>query len=124
MFLKSLYRHRVSYFLRHWLSTAVALSAASWMLPGVEISSLTALRIAALVLGCANAFVKPVLLLLTLPITVLTLGLFYTVVNGLVFALAAFLVPGFSVRSFLWAMLGAFIVGFVSWLMGTGRRLA
>jgi putative membrane protein len=94
------------------------------MLPGVEISSLTALIIAALVLGCANAFVKPVLLLLTLPITVLTLGLFYTVVNGLVFALAAFLVPGFSVRSFLWAMLGAFIVGFVSWLMGTGRRLA
>ena len=123
MFLKSLYRHRVSYFFRHWLSTALALSAASWVLPGVEISSLAALMVAALVLGGANAVVKPMLLLLTLPITILTLGLFYVVVNGLVFALAAFLVPGFSVRSFVWAMLGAFIVGFVSWLMSTGRRL-
>tara|TARA_Y100000588_G_C14034536_1_gene830142 strand:+ start:267 stop:551 length:285 start_codon:yes stop_codon:yes gene_type:complete len=93
------------------------------MLPGVEISSLPALIVAALVLGCANAFVKPMLLLLTLPITILTLGLFYAVVNGLVFALAAFLVPGFSVCSFVWAMLGAFIVGFVSWLIGIGRRL-
>ena len=123
MFLKSLYRHRVSYFFKYWLSTALALSAASWVLPGVEISSLTALMVAALVLGCANAVVKPMLLLLTLPITILTLGLFYVVVNGLVFALAAFLVPGFSVRSFVWAMLGAFIVGFVSWLTGTVRRL-
>ncbi len=123
MVLKSLYRHRMSYFLRHWLSTAVALGATSWMLPGVEISSLPALIVAALVLGCANAFVKPMLLLLTLPITILTLGLFYAVVNGLVFALAAFLVPGFSVCSFVWAMLGAFIVGFVSWLIGIGRRL-
>jgi putative membrane protein len=93
------------------------------MLPGVEISSLASLIIAALVLGCANAFVKPMLLLLTLPITILTLGLFYAVVNGVVFALAAFLVPGFSVRSFVWAILGAFMVGLVSWFMGTVRRL-
>jgi len=93
------------------------------MLPGVEISSLASLIVAALVLGCANAFVKPMLLLLTLPITILTLGLFYAVVNGVVFALAAFLVPGFSVRSFVWAILGAFMVGLVSWFMGTVRRL-
>jgi len=53
----------------------------------------------------------------------LTLGLFYAVVNGVVFALAAFLVPGFSVRSFVWAILGAFMVGLVSWFMGTVRRL-
>ena len=123
MVLKSLYGHRMSYFLRHWLSTAVALGAASWILPGVEISSLASLIVAALVLGCANAFVKPMLLLLTLPITILTLGLFYAVVNGVVFALAAFLVPGFSVRSFVWAILGAFMVGLVSWFMGTVRRL-
>ena len=62
--------------------------------------------------------VKPVLVLLTLPITVVTLGLFYLVVNGLAFWLAAWLVPGFGVRSFLWAMLGALLVGTVSWFIG------
>ena len=62
-------------------------------------------------------------LLLTLPITVLTLGLFYIVVNGLAFALAAWLVPGFDVSSFGWAMLGALLVGLVSWFIGSFRQL-
>jgi putative membrane protein len=93
------------------------------MLPGVTLSSLPALLVAALVLGFVNAVVKPVLVLLTLPITVLTLGLFYLVVNGLAFAFAAWLVPGFDVSSFGWAMLGALLVGLVSWFIGTFRRL-
>ncbi len=98
-------------FLVHWLTTALALGATAWVLPGVYVSSLPAL-------GLANAVVKPLLLLLTLPITVLTLGLFYLVVNGLSFAFAALLVPGFSVRSFGSAMLGALLVGAVSWFIG------
>ena len=93
------------------------------MLPGVEVTSLTALMIAALVLGFVNAVIRPVLLLLTLPITFVTLGLFYFIVNGLAFALAAWLVPGFGVRSFGWAVLGAFMVGLVSWFIGSFRRL-
>lgn len=110
-------------FFAHWLTTALALGAASWMLPGVEVTSLTALMIAALVLGFVNAVIRPLLLLLTLPITFVTLGLFYFVVNGLAFALAAWLVPGFGVRSFGWAVLGAFMVGLVSWFIGSFRRL-
>ena len=110
-------------FLAHWITTALALGAVSWMLPGITLSSLPALLVAALVLGFVNAVVKPVLVLLTLPITVLTLGLFYLVVNGLAFAFAAWLVPGFDVSSFGWAMLGALLVGLVSWFIGTFRRL-
>ena len=105
-------------FLTHWLTTAVALGAASWILPGVTVSSATALLVAALVLGFVNAVVRPVLVLMTLPFTLVTLGLFYFVVNGLAFGLAAWLVPGFGVRSFVWAILGAFIVGLVSWFIG------
>jgi len=94
----------------------------AWLLPGVEITSLTALLIAAPVLGFVNAVIKPVLMLLTLPITMMTLGLFYFVVNGLAFAFAAWLVPGFSVQSLGWAMIGALLVGTVSWFIGSVTR--
>ena len=109
-------------FFAHWLTTALALGVAGWTLPGVTISSPTALLVAALVLGFINAVVKPILVLLTLPITVMTLGVFYLVVNGMAFALAAWLVPGFIVRSFGWAMLGALLVGAVSWFIGSFGR--
>jgi putative membrane protein len=65
-----------------------------------------------------NAFVKPALVVLTLPITILSLGLFYLVVNGIDFALAAALVPGFAVASLGAAILGALVVGLGSWLLG------
>jgi len=113
----------MTYFLVHWLTTALALGVCAWILPGVEVTSLPALLVAALVLGFMNAVVKPILVVLTLPITVLTLGLFYLVLNGLAFALAALLVPGFVVAGFGWAILGALIVGLVSWFIGTFRRL-
>lgn len=108
----------------HWITTAVALGVTAWVLPGVTVSSLAALLVAALALGFANAVIKPLLLLLTLPITVMTLGLFYLVVNGLSFAFAAWLVPGFSVRSLWWAMGGALVVGIVSWFIGSFRQQA
>ena len=111
-------------FLAHWLTTATALGVTAWILPGVRVDSLIALAVAALVLGFVNAIVRPLLVLLTLPFTVLTLGLFYFIVNGIAFGLAAALVPGFSVASFFTAMLGAFIVGVISWFIGMvgGRR--
>lgn len=105
-------------FLAHWLTTALALGAVAWVLPGVVITSLPALAVAALVLGLINAVVKPVLVVLTLPLTLLSLGVFYLFLNGLAFAFAALLVPGFEVRSFLWAMLGAALVGLVSMCIG------
>jgi putative membrane protein len=99
----------VNRFFAHWLTTALALGATAWILPGVEVASLTALM-AALVLGFVNAVIRPILLLRTLPITLVTLGLFYLVINGLAFGLAAWMVPGFGLRSFGWAILGAFMV--------------
>ena len=105
-------------FLVHWLVTALALGVAAWIVPGVHVTSALALAVAALVLGFVNAVVRPILTLLTLPVTILTLGLFYLVVNGAAFALAALVVPGFAVRSLLAAILGALVVSLVSWFVG------
>jgi putative membrane protein len=105
-------------FLAHWLVTAISLVVADWALTGVHVRSGLSLAVAALVLGLVNALVRPLILLLTLPLTVVTLGLFYLVVNGLAFSLAAALVPGFAVASFGSAMAGAMIVSLVSWFIG------
>jgi putative membrane protein len=105
-------------FLTHLAVTAVALFAASYILPGIHITSWIALIVAALVLGFMNTIVKPILVLVTLPITILTLGLFYLIVNGLAFGLAAAVVPGFEIDSFGWAILGAFVTGLASWFVG------
>lgn len=104
-------------FLIQWLVTAVALAVGAHIVPGIHVASGGALIVAALVLGLVNAVVRPVLLLLTLPITVLTLGLFYLVVNGVAFALAAWLVPGFTVASLGSAIGGALVVSVLSSLM-------
>ena len=87
-------------FLMHFVVVALGLAAATKIVPGVQVDSLTTLLIAALVLGFVNAVIRPILTFLTLPITCLTLGLFYLVVNGLAFTLAAYVVPGFHVESF------------------------
>lgn len=105
-------------FLVHWAIVAAALWVAAYFVSGVVVRSVPALLIAALVLGLVNALVRPVLTILTLPITILTLGLFYLVVNGAAFALAAALVPGFDVASFGSAVLGALLVSIVSWVLG------
>jgi putative membrane protein len=112
----------MGWFLVKWLTNAVALGAVAWILPGVTVSSLPALAVAAVVLGVVNTIVKPVLVVLTLPLTVMTLGVFYLIVNGVAFALAAWIVPGFEVRSLGWAILGAALVGFVSMFIGGFRQ--
>lgn len=114
----------MSAFLTHWFLTAVALGVASWVLPGIHVTSWAALAVSALVLGFVNAIIRPILVIITLPLTVLTLGLFYLVVNGVAFGLAAAVVPGFEVDSFWWAILGALVVGLIAWFTGTqtGRR--
>lgn len=105
-------------FLLHWATVAASLWVATETVPGIRVRSFTVLAVAALVLGLVNAAVRPVLVVLTLPITLLTLGLFYLVVNGLSFGLAAWLVPGFSVHGLLPAMLGALVVSVMSWVIG------
>ncbi len=105
-------------FLIHWLVIALALWVTAYILPGVQVDSYTALAIAAVVLGLVNALIRPILTILTLPITILTLGLFYLVVNGFTFFIASKLVPGFHVAGFWWAVLGALVVSIVSSFVG------
>lgn len=105
-------------FLTHWFTVTVSLGVAVWILDGIRVGSIFALLVAALVLGLVNAIIRPVLVILTFPITVITLGLFYLVVNGCAFALAAVVVPGFEVASMWSAIAGALVVSIVSWFIG------
>jgi putative membrane protein len=104
-------------FVLNWLINAAALWVAVELLSGLAVSSTETLFLAALVIGLINAVVKPVLLVLTIPITVLTLGIFYLVLNGLLLYLAAALTPGFTIANFGSAFLGALIVSAVSTML-------
>jgi putative membrane protein len=98
------------------LISALGLWAASALVPGVEIEGGWTLLFAALVLGIVNAVVRPLAVLFTLPLTLLTLGLFLFVVNAGMFALTAALFDGFRVSGFFAALFGAIVVSVVSWL--------
>jgi putative membrane protein len=102
----------------HWAVVAASLWVTTRIVPGVHIGSVGALVVAAAVLGLVNALVRPVLVVLSLPITILTLGLFYIAVNALCFGLAASLVQGFSVGGVLPALLGALVTSVVSSVLG------
>ena len=113
-------------FVYRLLITALGLWAASAIVPGVGFRSWQTLIIAALLLGIVNAVVRPILLFLTFPITILTLGLFILVVNGISLSLVAWLLPGFSLSGLGAAILGSIVVGMTSWLAsafvgGSGR---
>jgi putative membrane protein len=107
--------------------TALALWVASQLLDGLQFSSTGKLAIAAVLLGVVNAFVRPIAFILTLPITVVTLGLFLLVLNAAMIGLVAWVVPGFSISGFWTAVGGAIIVGVVSWaassIIGNSGRL-
>ena len=99
-----------------WLIITVAILLASYFVPGIKVDALSTAVIAACVLGLINIFVKPILVLLTLPLSILTLGLFYFFVNAFLLKLVAHLVSGFVVKDFFSAFLGSLIISFVSWL--------
>lgn len=105
-------------FIIQFAVTALALWLAAQIVPGVAVASTTTLLIAALLLGIANAVVRPILTILTFPLTVITFGLFLLVVNAAVIGLVAMFLEGFVVDG-LWAGIGAAIVtGVVSWIAG------
>jgi putative membrane protein len=106
--------------------TALGLWAAATIVPGVTITGWGPLIVAALLLGIVNAVIRPIILILTLPLTVLTLGLFVFVVNGISLGVVAWLVPGFELAGLIPATLGAIVVGVTSWFAsafvgGSGR---
>ena len=90
-----------------WGLYAVALMFLAYLMPGISVQSFGAALIAAAVIGLLNAVVRPILILLTLPVTVVTLGLFLVVINALMFWLAGSVLSGFAVDGFLWALMGA-----------------
>ncbi len=102
----------------HWIVLTLALLIVSYLYSGVRVASLPAAIIAAAVLGILNALVRPVLQFFALPITFLTLGLFYFVINGLMLYATASLVEGFVVRGFGAAILGSIFVSLVSLILG------
>jgi putative membrane protein len=105
-------------FIVHVLVTAVLLYFLGQLVPGIRVRDGKAALVGALVLGLANAVVRPVLVLLTLPVTVLTLGLFLLVVNAAMLGLAAALVDGFEIEGFGSALLGAVLLAVMNVLVG------
>jgi putative membrane protein len=112
--------------LARWIVNAAALVLVAYIYPGVHVDSFMAALFAALVLGLVNAVIRPLLVILTLPVTLLTLGLFLFVINALCFWLVAEMVPGFTVGGFGAALLGSILYSLLtlvtSWLLFTKRN--
>lgn len=100
-----------------WALNSFALFIVMKLIPGIQIDRFQNLLLATLVIGLLNVFLKPIIVLLTLPVTVLTLGLFTFVINGVIFYLAAHLVPGFHVTGFGSAFLAALLFSLFSFVL-------
>lgn len=98
----------------HWLLRALAVIITAYLLPGVRISGFLAALVTAVILAFVNTFIRPLLLLLTLPVNILTLGLFTFVINALLILLVAAVVPGFQVRGFFSALLFSLVLAIVN----------
>lgn len=110
--------HQLTPFLIHWAITALSLWVASHIFRGLRFDSTGALLVSALLLGFANAIVKPLLIVLTLPLTLLTFGLFLLVINALVILLVAALVKGFRISGFWTAVFASLFVSVLSIVIG------
>jgi putative membrane protein len=101
----------------NWLVTTAAILISAYFLPGVSVRSLGAAFITALVLGLINAVIRPILVVLTFPITIVTLGLFIFILNALLVFATSAIVPGFEVRGFWWALLFSLVFSVVSFVL-------
>lgn len=102
-------------FILRWLINTLGLLIVAYLIPGVSFENYITAIIAALVLGIINAIIRPILLMLTLPINILTLGLFTLIINGLMFWLASSIVPGFMIESFSIAFWAALAYSLITW---------
>ena len=109
-----------------WFINALALMLVAYLYSGVQVSGIFAALIAALVLGLVNAFIRPVLVFLTFPVTILTLGLFIFIINAFLFWFVAEIVDGFKVTGFMAALLGSLMFSVVSlvtsWLVSDKKK--
>ena len=112
--------------LARWVVNAAALLLVAYLYPGVHVESFVAALLAALVLGLVNAFIRPLLVILTFPVTLITLGLFLFVINALLFWLVAEVVHGFTVSGFWAALVGSILYSLItlvtSWLLFAKRK--
>ncbi|OGI85715.1 hypothetical protein A3A05_03115 [Candidatus Nomurabacteria bacterium RIFCSPLOWO2_01_FULL_41_12] len=101
----------------HFVVSALAIIVTAYILPGVSVEGPLVAFILAVVLGAINTFLRPVLIMLTLPLSIITLGLFVLVINALLVLLASYIVPGFAVASFWSAFLFGIVLAIVSWVL-------
>jgi len=109
-------------FLVKVLISTFAVVITAYLLGGVEVPGFTTAIVVAFVLAVLNAVLKPLLILLTIPVTIMSLGLFLLVINAFIIQLAALIVPGFEVESFWWALLFAIILAIVTWFLELPAR--
>jgi putative membrane protein len=102
-----------------WLTTTAAIVATAYLLDGIQVSGFFSAVFAAAMLGILNAFFRPIALLLTLPINILSLGLFTFVINALMLKMASGVIPGFNVYGFWTAIFGSFLISVISWLLNS-----
>jgi putative membrane protein len=100
-----------------WVLNALALLAVAYIVPGIHVADFVSALVAALVIGLVNMLIKPILVILTLPITILTLGLFILVINGLLFYGVGNWLQGFEVKTLLAGIIGAVVYSVLSWLL-------
>jgi putative membrane protein len=100
-----------------WLIMTLSVGIAAYLIPGIAVSGFFSALLVALFLGVINVLVRPFLILITLPINILTLGLFTFVINAVLVLLASKVVPGFEVRGFWWAMLFSIVLSIVQYIL-------
>lgn len=102
-----------------WILSSLSVAAATYLLPGIHVENFLTALVVSLVLGILNAIVKPVLIVLTLPITIVTMGLFTFIINALLILLTSLIVPGFVVDGFLWALGFSIILSLIQSILTT-----
>jgi len=106
----------------HFVVSAIAILITAYVLPGVYVDGLFAALVLAVILGVINTFIRPVLVVLTLPLSIVTLGLFVLVINALLVMLASYIVPGFTVAGFWYAFLFGIVLAIVSYVLQIFER--
>jgi len=101
----------------HFIVSTVAILITAYVLPGVHVSGLLTAFVLAVVLGVINLFLRPILIFLTLPLTVISLGIWVLFINALLVLLASYIVPGFTVDSFWWAFLFGIVLAIINWAL-------
>lgn len=109
-------------FLLRWFVTTLSVLGATWLIPGISYDTASTLLGAALLLGIINALVRPVLLLLSLPFIIVTMGFFILVINALLILFVSRMIPGFHVAGFWTALFAGIVIGLISWILSSFFR--